>query len=600
MNMKKYFALFLLTGGLLTTSCSDSLLDPYTPGALTGDAVITSPEELRTLMNSAYSILTDVSEISFNSRFTDEAAIGYSNGGQGLADDLTFFVNASTAAPNDIWTNHYIALAYLNRIIVLADNIEADDAAGVDALKQLKAEALTLRAYCHNQLVSYYSTNPKDVNALGVILSDQVYAPGYTGVRATNAEVYALIDSDLQDAQDLYAGLSVTVNPIFANKNFVGAMKARTYALRGDYANAGPAAQDVITNSGLTLANFSNYTSVFHTDGNAASSEVIFKFKQVNGGLRVGGVWASVNTTVTGSPFFEMGRSLFNELNTTDDSSATTLTVTAIATGGVLTIPGNSLQVNDMIVATQSRPATATMGLNGISTSPANSLVAGKVYFVKTVSGDNITLTDTANGTTTINLNAANGTGLSLDVRANAGDIRYATLVHPTSIINPNYQSVTDYRNTDKLAFRKYPGTTANGQMVNDIKIARLSEMYLIKAEAQVAGNDLAGAAATMKTLRDARFNRPQATPSYASATDAWKDILLERRKELAIEGFRFIDLKRLGALAGETIQRDSRDCELANGACSLPITDYRFALPIPEVESNPNPGILAQQNPGY
>jgi hypothetical protein len=134
---------------------------------------------------------------------------------------------------------------------------------------------------------------------------------------------------------------------------------------------------------------------------------------------------------------------------------------------------------------------------------------------------------------------------------------------------------------------------------VNDIKICRLSEMYLIKAEAQVALGDLAGAASTIKQLRDARFNKPQPLPSYDNATAGYADVLLERQKELAAEGFRFLDLRRLGPLAGLSgLERDPRDCELANGACSLPFSDYRWTLPIPQDESNPNPGV--EQNPGY
>ena len=43
----------------------------------------------------------------------------------------------------------------------------------------------------------------------------------------------------------------------------------------------------------------------------------------------------------------------------------------------------------------------------------------------------------------------------------------------------------------------------------------------------------------------------------------------------------------------------DAVDCAV-NGKCSLPVTDYRFALPIPTAESNPNGAILATQNPGY
>lgn len=601
--MKKHLGIFLLAAGVTLTSCEESLLEQYTPGALTEEVAVRSSADLARLMNTCYVALTPTSEIEFNSVFTDEVGIGFANGGQGLDDNFAFILNPSSGSPNGIWDSNYIALAYINRVIKFADNITPVDAADEAVIKRLKAEAYTLRAHCHAQLLSYFSTNPKDGNALGVILSNDVFPTSYLGTRATNAQVYALIDSDLAAAEALYATLTDAPNPIYANVNFTKALKARVAALRGDYANALTYADAVINSSGLSLATFSNYTSVFHTDANANNVEVIFKLKKQTNQTRTGAIWASVNSTVNGSPFYEMGRSLFNIMNTTNLSTATNIQVTNI-TGNNVTISGGTLAVGDMFVSTVSVPSNASTA-NGTTTSPSGSLLAGKVYFVRSVSGNVITLTDTANGTSTISLAAASSSNVNnaplfpLNAKTNYGDIRYATNVHPSSIIDYNYATSSDFRNTDKIAIRKYPGTTANGNLVNDIKICRLGEMYLIKAEAQVAANDLAGAAATIKTLRDARTNRVQPTPSYATATDAWKDILKERRIELAFEGFRFIDLKRLGTLANEGILRDPADCAI-NGACSMAVSDYRFALPIPLDESNPNPGILAQQNPGY
>jgi len=600
--MKKYFAITLLAGGMLLTSCSDSLLEYDSTGQLTADRAIKTSSDLGYLMNTAYSELTSTDEIDFNSVFTDEAAIGFANGGQGLTDNAVWILNPSTGSPNAIWVKHYVTLAYVNRVIKYYTNVTPVDDADQQVINRLRAEALTVRAYCHNQLLEYFSTDPKDMSALGVELAVDVYETDATLSRVSNGDVYAQIDADLAAAEALYQSIpGYTPNPILANRNFTKAVRARSYAQRGDYTNALTAAQDVIDNSGLSLATFANYTTVFHTDANPANTEVIFKLKQQNGGVRVGGVWASVNATVNGSPFFEMGRNLFNALNTTTQPGAVNLTVTSFTAPNTLVIPGNTLHINDMISFAQSRPSYAVTN-NGTSTVPSNALLAGKVYFVKTVNGDNITLTDTANGTTNINISGVNPAQepfTPVAAMANSGDIRYATLVAPTSIIDANYLTSTDYINTDKIAFRKYPGTSANGQLVNDIKIARLTEMYLIKAEAQTSAGDLAGAALTIQQVRNARFNTPQALPVYGSATDAWKDILLERQKDFAAEGYRFIDLKRIGTLAGlSELDRDPQDCALARGACSLPLNDHRWTLPIPQAETNPNPGI--QQNPGY
>lgn len=596
--MKKYLGFFILCTTFFLTSCDEDLLDTYSPGALTEEVAVQTSADLGRLMNAAYILLTPTSEIEFNSIFTDEASIGYANGGQGLDDNFAFLLNSASDSPNSIWISNYVTLSNVNRVIKFANNVVPVDAADQELINRYKAEAYTLRAHCHIQLIAYFSTNPKDRNALGPIISNDVFPASYLGVRATNGAVYDLIDADLAAADALYATVTSAPNPIFANKNFTTALKARVNAMRGDYANALVFANQVINTSGLSLATFANYASVFHTDSNPANVEVIFKLKKQTGQTKTGSIWASVNSTITGSSFFEVGRSLFNVVNTTNYASASNVTITAIA-GTTVTISGGALQLGDMFVSTVSIPSNATTS-NGTITSPANALLGGKVYYVKTVTGNDITLTVDPTITTPVatNFAAANGTGLSIAAKVNYGDIRYSVNVHPTSKIDYNYSTSADPRSTDRIAFRKYPGTAANGLLVNDIKICRLSEMYLIKAEALVATGDLPGAAAAVKAVRDARSNRVSVL-SYADATIAYKDILNERRIEFMAEGFRFIDLKRLGGIANEGILRDPVDCAV-NGACSLQVTDYRFALPIPTVESNPNGAILATQNPGY
>ncbi|OED41956.1 hypothetical protein AB832_03150 [Flavobacteriaceae bacterium (ex Bugula neritina AB1)] len=143
----------------------------------------------------------------------------------------------------------------------------------------------------------------------------------------------------------------------------------------------------------------------------------------------------------------------------------------------------------------------------------------------------------------------------------------------------------------------KYPGK-AGTTLVNDLKIFRSSEMLLIKAEALAATNDLTGAAALIQQLRVARNSDP-ALPVYANQTEAFGDIMDERRVELVFEGHRWLDLKRLGTRANRSMERDPRDCELTN-QCALANSDHRYTLPIPRAETDINPEIKNQQNPGY
>jgi len=168
-------------------------------------------------------------------------------------------------------------------------------------------------------------------------------------------------------------------------------------------------------------------------------------------------------------------------------------------------------------------------------------------------------------------------------------DVRYDVLLHPTSDLGNNI-----------LVIGKYEGS--QGQpLMNDLKIFRASEMLLIRAEAAADAGSLVAAAAFVDQLRDARFGADQAAPVYANQQEAFADILNERRMELAYEGFRWVDLRRLGARAGlSAMQRASEDCAV-NGQCNLAIDDYRFnSAPIPLVELDANSTISSQQNPGY
>lgn len=164
-----------------------------------------------------------------------------------------------------------------------------------------------------------------------------------------------------------------------------------------------------------------------------------------------------------------------------------------------------------------------------------------------------------------------------------AGDIRLSILLDETS-------SPTNF------FLNKYPGSS-RGLLTNHFKAFRASEMALIKAEAEARQGKLAEAAQTIFDLRAARITGAL-MPNYINLDAALEDILLERRRELAFEGHRYIDLKRIGREAGVNLDRDPRDCASFSAPCTLSTSDYRFTLPIPSVETNPNPGI--QQNPNY
>ena len=146
------------------------------------------------------------------------------------------------------------------------------------------------------------------------------------------------------------------------------------------------------------------------------------------------------------------------------------------------------------------------------------------------------------------------------------------------------------------IFIKKYPGR--DGQFgLNDIKMYRISEQYLILAEAQARAGQLSQAAATIDILRDARYGNDQVAPVYGTLLDAINDILTERRIELAYEGHRFIDIRRNRAITNTGVVRDMADCG-GPTPCVLVVNDFRFTLPIPQAEIDINPNVV--QNDGY
>ena len=126
-----------------------------------------------------------------------------------------------------------------------------------------------------------------------------------------------------------------------------------------------------------------------------------------------------------------------------------------------------------------------------------------------------------------------------------------------------------------------------------DLKGIRTVEMYLIRAEARAELNDLAGAAADINTIRQNRITGYTPIGAYPDKASAINDILLERYRELAFEGFRFYDLKRRNL----DVQRAASDVDSPLWQ-TLPAGNYRFVFPIPIDEMLANPNMV--QNDDY
>jgi len=139
--------------------------------------------------------------------------------------------------------------------------------------------------------------------------------------------------------------------------------------------------------------------------------------------------------------------------------------------------------------------------------------------------------------------------------------------------------------NDDRGKFFIKPSATSTNEFTNkfidrfgNVVVARLAEMYLIRAESNFRLNGVVGDT----PLNDINRLRTRANATPLTEAQLTLDaILKERRTELAFEGFRLHDIKRLRGTVG-----------------ALPWNDNKLVLPVPQREIDVNKKLT--QNPGY
>lgn len=534
----------LSSAGFALNSCQDAL-DITQAGELQGDEVYTSVSNLNDVLNgSVYAQFDPIDEIYFTGVFTDEVKPSFGSGGQDFELHRYFLDPASPIVGGGsvgigtspgIWLNNYKVINRVNRLLEGAKNITPTSPAEQTQYNSILAQARAIRAFCYVQLETYFSTDMKDPNALGVILVTDVPATDAKLPRVKNQDIYDFINADLDYARGILAYSNAAAARYVVGKGFVNALTARFNLYRGNITLAKQYAQDVITNSPILdtasgskltvatpssilidpnnpaggyqpigsapwnlafyniAASFNPYRNVWNDSGRG---EIIFSLNRLplGAGASIGTRWNTNQSSINGAPLWAWGRNLYNIFNN---------------------IPG---------------------------------------------------------------------------------DIRKYTYVDPSSEPNPDYEDPDQDPTDDALIIDKYPGKTSSATR-NDLKVFRLSEMYFILAEAETSVGNLTAAHDLIQQVRVARnYAGTATTPTYSSVQFAYADILQERRVELALEGHRFIDLKRLATLANVTMDRNPIDDTVP--VTNLPNNSFKYTLPIPiqEISANPN----CAQNPGY
>ena len=189
-----------------------------------------------------------------------------------------------------------------------------------------------------------------------------------------------------------------------------------------------------------------------------------------------------------------------------------------------------------------------------------------------------------------------------VDLYDQENDIRF------TAFFTPYHLTTSTGTSGDIFVFNKYPGNpnlgnlTVDQHYTNMSKPLRTAEQYLIAAEAYLESGDETNAASYLNQLRAARI-AGYVNQTFSSSASLRAAIYDERHKELAGEGFRLNDLKRWG-LGFDRNGTEQEPAVVQPGAAftelNIEASNYRFTWPIPKAETDVNPQLKGQQNPGY
>ena len=142
----------------------------------------------------------------------------------------------------------------------------------------------------------------------------------------------------------------------------------------------------------------------------------------------------------------------------------------------------------------------------------------------------------------------------------------------------------------------KYQPQAGEDIMDANVPVIRLSETYLIAAEAAVKVGD------NDKAVRylDAIVSRANPAKSVSGTVVTLDDVMQERRKELVAEGHRMIDVIRNGGTVRRLDEQDSKLTSTRHFAADKEYdwNFYKLILPVPKAEMDANPNMV--QNPGY
>lgn len=536
MKKIKYLSIGLFTLTLLV-SCSKDSLEPTQYNSI-DPASLKTYDDIRLVADGMYKLMRSTAYYGRDYIIFDEVRSDntFSSGNSGrFVTPGAMNMTDNDAYAGDTFSDIYTPIASAN--IVINSNVTGD----TDAIMHTKGEAYAVRALCHFDLLKLFGQQYVDgqggLNSLGIAYITEYKGTNVFPTRNTVAEVKTKIYADIDAA---IANLMPSLNDpdnIRITSYAAHALKSRIALYFKDWQIAKDEAQIVIDSNYYTMATAANYVSSFTVS--SAVNNKVFTLKSLS----------NDNNSIDGLANIYRGNT-YGDINVLQDLRDVFGGFgTGTLAGGVFT---------DVTHSSGNFAVGQTITGTGI---PANTTITGLLTGTGANSGGTYTVS------TVVNVSSTAVTGLSSDVRGSTAMIK---------VVSGKLRNVG-----------KYP--TPSPYNDNPI-IMRYEEVVLNYAEALFRMN--ASDPAALTALNSIVTNRaPVASPipPYTSVTE--DNILLERRKELCFEGFRFTDLAR----TGRNIPLVSPIQQTHGG---VTYGSFRYAFPIPVKELNANFNTI--QNIGY
>ncbi len=223
----------------------------------------------------AYAGFSTLPWLDFHSIRDDDAQKGSSttDGAEIITEFETFQYTKDDWAPNTYWNDRYFMINLTNKMLFDADSLGANDPASLVNI----GEAYFFRAYCYFDLVRTYGEVP---------IIDYFYTNPADGIQPKSpvAEVYALIDSDLEQASQLlplnWEVGGVNRYPGRLTRGAANTLWAQSYLFRQNWARVVALCNEIIASQQYSLT--SKFTDIWKDGLNGAGKngpESIFEMQ---------------------------------------------------------------------------------------------------------------------------------------------------------------------------------------------------------------------------------------------------------------------------------------------------------------------------------